>query len=158
MGVLPSVPRAPSMQQLVLLTPLLVPCAAVAGAAVQISMLRRSDKTKSFGSAGDLVATVEQQEGVVGGSTGHIPACTTYKQDSFTQASQLRVICASASFESKGYEWSITGLRTAVSDCCNSSKAALSSFHLAPVAESLWHAASALNVCYQQAVPAWTAG
>jgi hypothetical protein len=32
---------------------------------VQISMLRRSDKTKSFGSAGDVIATVEQQDGVV---------------------------------------------------------------------------------------------
>lgn len=32
---------------------------------LQISMLRRSDKTKSFGSAGDIVATVEQQDGVV---------------------------------------------------------------------------------------------
>lgn len=31
----------------------------------QISMLRRSDKTKSFGSAGDILATVEQQDGVV---------------------------------------------------------------------------------------------
>lgn len=30
----------------------------------QISMLRRSDKTKSFGSAGDIIATVEQQDGV----------------------------------------------------------------------------------------------
>jgi hypothetical protein len=28
-------------------------------------MLKRSDKTKSFGSAGDIVATVEQQDGVV---------------------------------------------------------------------------------------------
>jgi hypothetical protein len=28
-------------------------------------MLRRSDKTKSFGSAGDILATVEQQDGVV---------------------------------------------------------------------------------------------
>lgn len=27
-------------------------------------MLRRSDKTRSFGSAGDIMATVEQQDGV----------------------------------------------------------------------------------------------
>lgn len=46
----------------------MLPC-AVAAVGVQISMLRRSDKTKSFGSAGDLVATVEQQDGVVSGST-----------------------------------------------------------------------------------------
>jgi hypothetical protein len=51
-----------------LLTPIMLPC-AVAAVGVQISMLRRSDKTKSFGSAGDLVATVEQQDGVVSGST-----------------------------------------------------------------------------------------
>jgi hypothetical protein len=31
----------------------------------QISMLRRSDRTQGFGSVGDIVATVEQAEGVV---------------------------------------------------------------------------------------------
>lgn len=35
----------------------------------QISMLRRSDKTRSFGSIGDVVATVEEQEGVVSSSS-----------------------------------------------------------------------------------------
>lgn len=41
-------------------------------------MLRRSDKTKSFGSAGDILATVEQQDGVVRAWLGRVQlgACT----------------------------------------------------------------------------------
>lgn len=35
-------------------------------------MLRRSDKTKSFGSAGDILATVEQQDGVVRAWLGRV--------------------------------------------------------------------------------------
>ena len=68
----------------------------------QISMLMKSNKTKSFGSAADLVATVEQQDGVVSDKPRNTFSSRASRGSTCCHSERLLFNCHSCSGKASG--------------------------------------------------------